>query len=293
MSGSASAGRRAPALWRGVARAVIIAASGVMPGTAPAAPVVTMADSRGGTTEVEAAALVGRAEARGVLPVIVGFAMPFAAEGPLGAAEAGAQRARIAAAQEALVGLPAAPEGVKRFATIPFMAMVVDAADLRRILAAPGIASVAEDVPVPPALDESVPLIGAPALWARGTEGLGQGVAVLDTGVQLDHQAFSGRIVSEACYSTTVRGLSTSLCPGGAASSTDPGSAADCPVAIKDCGHGTHVAGIAVGNRRFRRGVAPAADLIAIKVFSRFASDTDCGGAGLSPCALTYNSDQV
>jgi subtilisin family serine protease len=281
------------ALWRGVAAAVLIATGGLAPAMVAAEPVVAIADGRGGTTTAEAAAMIARAEARGMLPVIVGFEVAFAPEGTIAAEAAAAQRAAIATAQAGLLARLAAPEEVKRFESIPFMAMVVDAADLRLILAAPGVASVVEDVPVPPALNESVPLINAPKVWRAGAMGRGQVVAVLDTGVQLNHRAFTGKIVSEACYSTRVAGTSTSLCPGGVASSTDPGSGADCPTTIAGCGHGTHVAGIAVGNRRFRRGVAPTADLISIKVFSRFFNDADCGGAGTAPCASAYVSDQV
>jgi hypothetical protein len=46
-------------------------------------------------------------------------------------------------------------------------------------------------------------------------------VAILDTGVQKSHPALLGKVISEACYSSNVptQGAS-SLCPGGATSST-------------------------------------------------------------------------
>jgi len=293
MASSSRRGRPAGALLRGVAAAVLLALAGLAPVVAAAGPVVAIGDGRGGSVSAEAAALLARAGARGQLPVIVGLEMAFAAEGTLAAADAAAQRARIATAQEALLALLAAPAGVKRYATIPFMALVADPADLARILAAPGVASVVEDVPVPPALADSVPLIKAPAVWRLGNRGSDRVVAVLDTGVQLDHQAFAGRIRAEACHSTRVAGVSRSLCPGGAQVSFVPGAGADCPLSISGCGHGTHVAGIVASNLGGARGVAPEAGLIAVKVFARFDDPVDCASAGGAPCALSYTSDQM
>lgn len=62
-----------------------------------------------------------------------------------------------------------------------------------------------------------------------------------------------------------------------------------CPVGA--CDHGTVVAGIAAGTNATFSGVAKDATLIAIQVFSRFDSVTNCGSA--TPCALTYTSDQI
>ena len=51
--------------------------------------------------------------------------------------------------------------------------------------------------------------------------------------------------------------------------STARGSGNDCPVSIGGCGHGTHVAGIAVGSNANFSGVARNANLVAIKTASR------------------------
>ena len=40
-------------------------------------------------------------------------------------------------------------------------------------------------------------------------------------------------------------------------------------------------------------GVAPGADIIAVQVFSRFNSATNCGSLANTPCYLSYTSDQL
>lgn len=255
-------------------------------------PALTIGDGTGGVRATDAPGLLSRADEAGRLPVIVGFAYSFVPEGDLSAPQAARQQEAIAARQQAIVGSLAAAENVKRFETIPFMALTVTRADLRRLLNDPGIVSIAEDVAVPPTLNQSIRVINAQRAWSRGFRGNGWAVAVLDTGVQRDHSAFSGKIVAEACYSTTLAGRSRSVCPGGVAASTRAGSGANCAAGVRGCDHGTHVAGIAVGNHGTRPGVARGGSLIPMQVFSRFNSDADCG-AGRAPCALSFSSDQI
>ncbi len=92
--------------------------------------------------------------------------------------------------------------------------------------------------------------------WAT-TRGAGVCVAVLDTGIQLDHPDFAGRIAGT--YDLT----------------SDP---------IEDgYGHGTHVAGIVAANADNAIGVAgsaPAVDLLVVKVL---------GDAGSGPSSATAN----
>lgn len=247
------------------------------------------------------AALLGRAQERGQLRLIVGLREQPA--GGLAPQTAAAQRATLAASQRALLAdIGARPQrdgslagaGVQAttlFATIPYLALTADPAALQRLLTDPRVASVQEDVAVPPTLAQSVPLIKANQAWASGFTGSGQAVAVLDSGVAKAHPAFAGKVVAEACYSTTVAGSSRSLCRGGASSSTAAGSGVNCPTAIPLCDHGTHVASIAVGNAPGLKGVARGAKLIPIKVFSRFDSPLDCGGS--APCIMAFTSDII
>jgi len=158
------------------------------------------------------------------------------------------------------------------------------------------VTAVYEDVAVPPALAESVPLIRADMAAAvkRINGGKGWAVVVVDTGVQRNHKALKGKIVAEACFSTT-NAASKSVCPGGRSSSTAKKSGANCNTSIEGCDHGTHVAGIAVGNPKGAykayKGVAPKADLIPMQVFSKFSGFDFCDGPGT--CALSYTSDQL
>ncbi|RJL35583.1 S8 family serine peptidase [Bailinhaonella thermotolerans] len=103
------------------------------------------------------------------------------------------------------------------------------------------------DRTVRPALDQSVPQIGAPTAWAAGHDGTGATVAVLDTGIDAAHPDVKGKIDATENFSADA-------------------SAAD------GHGHGTHVAatiagtGAASGGRH--RGVAPGARLMVGKVLA-------------------------
>lgn len=242
--------------------------------------------------------MLQRAERDGAVRVIVGVETAFTPEGRLDQAAAARQRAAIAGAQQAaldrLAGLPI--DGVRRFGSIPFFAARVGRAALERLAAMSEITSIAEDVAEAPVLAESAPLIGANTAWATGYTGSGWTVAVIDTGVDLAHPFFAGRIVSQACYSNAGNsGGGTSLCPGGASSSTAAGAGDDCPAIYDACFHGTHVAGIAAGRQYAGapafNGIAHGASLVTVQAFTGFAATYPlCGG---SPCVLSFVSDQI
>lgn len=145
-------------------------------------------------------------------------------------------------------------------------------------------------------LEASAPLIGAPAAASLGADGAGQSIAILDTGVAASHPFFGGRVVQEACFSSQSEALgSESVCPNGQSLQVGPGAATPCTEA--GCEHGTHVAGIAAGRNTDRSGMAPAADIVAVQVFSRFRDregSTPCRDRGVaSPCIASFTSDQI
>ena len=247
--------------------------------------------SREGTAGQTFARLMAQAQAVGSVRVIVGLRASFQPEGTLVTSDAvQAQQSAIALAQTALLNQMAAYPitGVKQFPYIPFLALEVDAAGLQYLASAPEVATVQEDQLIELALAQSVPLIGAPVAWANGWTGAGQTVAIIDTGVDKTHPFLAGKVVSEACYSTTSASAgTTSLCPGGVAQSTSTGAGVNC--AITGCEHGTHVAGIAAGKGNNFSGVAKDANLIAIQVLSKF---TTCPPFPNS-CLTAFRSDMI
>src|SRR5262249_10509708 len=135
---------------------------------------------------------------------------------------------------------------------------------------------------------QSTAVTGAKTAWGRGYTGSGYAVAVLDTGVMKSHTHLAGKVISEACFSSADDSLGTSsLCPGGVASSTATDSALNC--SVTGCDPGTHVAAIAASGNATYAGVARGANIVAIQVFSKFTKPEHCGST--APCVLTYGSD--
>jgi len=85
-----------------------------------------------------------------------------------------------------------------------------------------GVESVWLDAVRQPALDQSVPQIGAPAAWAAGLTGSGVTAAVLDTGVDATHPDLAGTVVQSKNFTAEADGDLV--------------------------GHGTHVASIIAGS---------------------------------------------
>ncbi|MEM7245595.1 MAG: S8 family serine peptidase [Acidobacteriota bacterium] len=144
----------------------------------------------------------------------------------------------------------------------------------------PGVVRVEEDLRVKASLQESTPLIGGlqSQLATAGFpyDGEGVRVCVLDTGIRADHAMFGDRVDVAAGYDFV----------------NDDADPTD------DDGHGTHVAGIAVGGvgltitdgcnppETIIQGLAPAATLIGVKVLDEFGGGSGSDLlAGIDHCA--------
>ncbi|MFE2022405.1 S8 family serine peptidase [Streptomyces sp. NPDC059499] len=110
-----------------------------------------------------------------------------------------------------------------------------------------GIGKLWLDGRVKATLSESVPQVGAPQAWAKGFDGTGSKVAVLDSGIDPTHPDVKDRIVG-----------TKSFIPG--------------EEVTDGHGHGTHVASTVVGSGAAsdgsKKGVAPGADLLVGKVLA-------------------------
>lgn len=228
-------------------------------------------------------------------PVIVRLAVKdYQLDALLGAKKRRLQRDAIASLQQQQLSLiGASGRAARTYRTLPLIALDADAAALEKLTNSPGVVYVEPDRLHAPSLADTLPLVRADvARRATGSTGEGWAVAIIDTGVDTAHPFFAGRIVAEACYSTTMPFTSQrNLCPGGS-DSTAPGSGRACPASVNGCDHGTHVAGIALGEDEDVGGIAPGANIISIQVFSRTNDDDWCRAAGSSaPCVVARSSD--
>ncbi|HEY8432783.1 MAG TPA: S8 family serine peptidase, partial [Sandaracinaceae bacterium] len=236
--------------------------------------------------------VAARAAAGQPVRVIVELAVPFAPEGVLRGDARGLQRAAIVGRQArvaaALAGRP--HRIVRSFRSVPALALEVDAEGLAELARSPDVRSVVADELHAPLLNVSVPLIQADPASVPGADGSGAAVVVIDTGVDGAHPNLAGRIVAEACFAAGPPGPAGD-CPNGAGFQSGPGAAAPCSYST-ECFHGTHVAGIAVGDGPQFDGVARGADLIAIQVSTRIDDTTACSPSP-APCPRSFESDLI
>ena len=121
-------------------------------------------------------------------------------------------------------------------------------AALERILRRPDVKAVYENRPIYPLLAYSLPFIRQPAVASRGMTGSGVAVAVIDTGIDYTLADF-GSCTAPGVPAGCKVAASVDVTGNGVTLNTDPH------------GHGTNVAGIAVG-------VAPGSRIAAVNVFS-------------------------
>lgn len=258
---------------------------------------VFLGSATGGTVPASADRLVSLAESRGSIRVIVRLNTDFQPEGDLSAFGAANQRAAIASLQGRVTARMLGERNVHRYETVPMVAMTVDAAGAEALMNDSAVRAIYEDIAVPPLLNKSIPIVRANKVWKKGNKtGKGWTVAVLDTGYDNKHDAFKNKVKAEACYSSNVddgSNTSVSACKKQKPSFTGKNAGKYCSLSVGGCDHGTHVAGIAVGNpsgsNKKYRGVAYKANLMPIQVFSEFSKR---GGFPINQ-ALSWTSDQI
>jgi subtilisin family serine protease len=186
---------------------------------------------------------------------------------------------------------------------LPFPLMVVqaDAERLDRLLANTDVQIVFENVTLWPSLADTQSLIGTATAHAAGATGSGRAVAVLDTGVESSHPMFSGKIPTGGAICWASDRSPYSGCPSGIQRGIAATGAGEPCTGFKYCDHGTHVAGIAIGNAVTVPpngpqilGTAVSANLISVRVAGATGSNQNCTQAGLpTPCVLYHLDDTV
>ncbi len=225
--------------------------------------------------------------------VIITMKQDVAVEADLTSRQVRQQRAAIATRLDSLDRILAgtASRVVTEFTVVPAAVAIVDAEGLEALLADPTVAALTLDREAPMALDVSTGIIDSDLLNTAGDlgnnfEGSTTGpyeVAILDSGVDNQHNAFTGRIVAQACFSAT------SFCPNGATSQIGGAAGDNCTYSTQ-CDHGTHVGGIAAGSSFTggHEGVARGARLVAVQVGHR---STSCNAGEANPCWRYFFSD--
>ena len=234
-------------------------------------------------------------------PIAAIYAERQALDGPVALADLEPYGRSLAAAQDAVMaqaGSLGAREISRYTAVYNGIQVRVPASRIAELAALPGVKAVHRAPVHQPALGASVPLIGAPEVWNNlGYDGEGIVIAVIDTGIDYTHAALGGsgdpndyaandpdfveagtfptaKVIDGWDFAGTLYDADCSpademlgICSATPSPDPDP---------LDEHGHGTHVASIAAGIQAgsVMTGTAPAAQLVALKVFGADGTTT-------------------
>ncbi|MBX2847726.1 MAG: S8 family serine peptidase [Acidiferrobacterales bacterium] len=183
------------------------------------------------------------------------------------------------------------------------LAWAVKSSDVSKLNQLPNVKRVSFIIEAEAGLENSVPWIGAPSVWATTGNGDDDGtdagepvsIAIIDSGIDYFHETFGGSgdpadfannnpdIVEPGTFPTTkvIGGIDF-------AGADQDNYVLDADPNGVGSFHGTHVAGIAanIGNDKVAPGVAPGADLYAVKVFA-----DNGGGTSVSHLGIQWSED--
>ena len=157
-----------------------------------------------------------------------------------------------------LSSLPPGFEITHRYLTISGFSGMATKSVIMVLLENQDVEGVFRDAPIHTDLVKSRALVEAPAVESKGFSGKGESVCVIDTGIDYTHKFF-GKCSAMGPGCKILAGHDFCAGKGYPCSETDADP-------MDEHGHGTYVAGIVASNHSKYRGVAPDANLIAIKV---------------------------
>lgn len=171
---------------------------------------------------------------------------------------------------------------IQSYDSLNAAAIEVDAEGFESLISSGNVKRVYNDEVLEIQLADSAEQIGANYAWNKNVggeeiRGNGQAICLIDTGVDYNNAALSGRVIAQKCF-CSVSGVG--CCPNGA--STDDN-------AMDNNGHGTHVAGIIASNDLVYRGIAPGANIVAVKVCNAAGA---CSSSGIIS-ALQFCTDNA
>ena len=183
---------------------------------------------------------------------------------------------------------------LNRIEGLPFVSALLTPEQIAGLAKLPEVLSVSKEFEAYDSVLDTLPQVDADLVHWAGNTGAFRTIAVIDSGVQTNHPFFSARLVGGACYSTSDPGQ-PNICAGGVPSGTTTiaagGSCTHTVGGAPDpaCGHGTHVAGIALGSAAPYKGMAPSASLVSIQASSLQAAGCPTGSP--IPCRRYLESD--